>query len=154
MKDYRTKSAFEKAFRTFVHNFDETKIWFIHRSKSHEKSEICFVEDGKLKKFPMYKSEYNIQLDGWRFIEFLETGEFPLQHYVMVYDDKDINPEDIGKVFEFEYDNNGKCDGFKMFHYTNTNTSEFLNNYRVRYPRCGMKHLPKPGTSTFKNTDF
>jgi hypothetical protein len=151
MKHYRTKNAFEAAFKKFVHNFDETKMLFTY---SKNEVLICFVEDGKLKKFPMYKNEYYIHLNGWRFIEFLETGKFPLQSYVMVYDDKDINPEDIGKVFEFEYVNDGKWEGFEMFNYSNVNTQKFLAEYRVKYPACGMKNLPKPGTSPYKNTDF
>lgn len=149
MKDYRTKLAFESAFKKFVHNFDETKIWFTYGSG---KVNICFVEDGKLQQFPMYKSEYYIQLDGWRFIEFLETGKFPTQHYVMVYSDEDINPEDIGKVFEFDYIHDPTRPD--MFHYDNKNVNDFLKAYRVQYPSCGLKHLPKPGTSSFKNAEF
>lgn len=148
MKVYRTKSAFESAFKKFVNNFDETKIWFTYDSN---KVNICFVEDGRLQQFPMYKSEYYIQLDGWRFIEFLETGKFPKQHYVMLYSDDDINHEDIGKVFEFYYIRDKNTD---MFHYNNKNVNDFLNKYRVQYPDCGLKQLPKPGTSTFKNTEF
>ena len=151
MKDYRTKSAFEKAFKTFVNNFDETKIWFTYIN-NHPC--VCFVEDGKLKKFPMYKSEYYIQLDGWRFIEFLKTGKFPVQSYVMVYDDESINPEDIGKVFEFaSIDGDLDIDEYKHSN-GRKNATKFLAEYRKKYPNCGMKFLPKPGTSTYKNNEF
>lgn len=158
MKDYKTKTAFESAFKKFVTNFDETKIWFVHPSKSYNESQICFVEDGKLKKFPVYKSEYYIQLDGWRFIEFLETGKFPKTSYVMVYADSDINPADIGKVFEFEFIDQrppeSKRTEFQMFHYCNLNVNKFLEDYRIKYPNCGLKHLPKPGTSSYPNSEF
>lgn len=151
MKNYRTKPSFEKAFKTFVTNFDETKIWFTY--KSHQ-AIVCFVEDGKLKKFPMYKGEYYIHLHGWRFIEFLETGKFPLQSYAMVHSDDVINPEDIGKVYEFEFKPDGKHNGFEMFNYSNLNSTNFLSEYRKKYPHCGMKYLPKPGTSPYNNKDF
>lgn len=155
MKDYRTKTAFEKAFIKFVYNFDETKIWFKHPSRSYEKSKICFVEDGKLKEFKMYKNEYYIELDGWRFIEFLETGKFPKQSYVMVYDDNSIDTNDIGRVFEFEFELDEKRKNeFEMFGYNNKNTLKFLEEYRINFPACGMKNLPKPGTSNFKNSEF
>jgi hypothetical protein len=141
MKDYRSKPAFEKAFKTFVTNFDETKIWFTY---TREIVDICFVENGKLKKFRMWwKSEHYIQLDGWRFIEFLETGKFPTQSYVMVYDDESINPEDIGKVFEFDGDTDDEykqSNGIKK-------ATKFLAEYRKNYPNCGMKFLPKPMTT-------
>lgn len=151
MKDYRTKLQFEKEFKKFVHNFDETKIWFVHPSRFSESSHICFVEKGQLKKFPMYKHEYSIQLDGWRFIEFLETGTFPMQQYVMVYSDSVINPDDIGKVYEFEYEVDEKIGykDFRMFHYTNKNVNSFFCEYRKKYSKCGIKHLPKPNTSKY-----
>jgi len=74
-----------------------------------------------------------------------------------IFDDAEIaNVSDYEKYMEFIYPIEGKN---IMIRYSdrkayNWNTSEFLNNYRIRYPRCGMKHLPKPGTSTFKNTEF
>lgn len=150
MKEYKNKKSFELAFKKFVSNFDETKLWFNYKK---DEVEICFVEDGKLKKFPMYKNDYYIHLDGWRFIEYLNTGKFPLKMYVMVYAENDINPRDINRVFEFEHIETNII-SFDMFHYNNKIVNDFLEQYRLKYPDCGLKHLPKPETSPYCNSAF
>ncbi len=137
MSEIRTKTSFEKRFRAAVKNFDETKIWFIHPSKSYGESKICFVQDGKLIKFPMYKSQYYIDLYAWNFEEYIKTGTFPMTTFWILYDNDNISPSDIGKVFEFDLRD------LTSNVYT-IGKNEFLSEYRIFYPACGIKQIPKP----------
>lgn len=84
MGDYN-KRGFEKAFKKAVPNFDETKIWFSHKSKMYEPSLVCFVWQGKLWKRELYKNQYHIDLWANHFVDFLNTGEFDYNGYWKVY---------------------------------------------------------------------
>ena len=137
MRDIKTKKSFEKRFKETVKGFDETKIWFEHPSNFCSESKICFVQNGKLVKFPIYKSQYYIDLYAWNFEIYLQSGEFPLTTFWVLYDDKNICPSDIGKVFGFDLKD------LKSNVYT-IGKNEFLSEYRLLYPACGIKQIPKP----------
>jgi hypothetical protein len=138
-KNYN-KVGFEKAFKKAVTNFDETKIFFSHKSKMYEPSMIEFVLDGKLKKLPMYKTQYNIEIWKNYFIEFLNTGKFDYNAYWKLYENNSINPEDINKIYKFPLCNTR---GNEFYEHSNE-VSEFLSNYRKKYKNCGIKQVPKP----------
>ncbi len=140
MSNFRTKKSFEKAFKLAVTNFNETKIWFEHPSRSHSESKVCFVLDGKLAKLPMYKAQYYIDIWKNHFIEFLKTGKFDYNGYWMLYEDKDIAKSDIGKVFKFPLCN----DLGNQFYEHSDEQGEWLDKYRKKYPNCGIKQVTKP----------
>lgn len=136
MSDFRTKTSFEKAFRKAVTNFDETKIWFEHPSKSYNQSKVCFVLDGKLRKFPMYKSQF--ELDHWanHFIDFLNTGNFDYNGYWRIYGDFG----EIGEVLKFPL-----CDQLGNYFYEHSDEmSNYLDDYRKKYGDCGIRLVSKP----------
>lgn len=137
MKDqFRTKVSFEKGFREAVHNFDETKIWFTyHRNNPC----VCFVLDGKLKKFPMYMSRHSLELYKNHFISFLHTGFFDYNAYWQLYETKDINANDVGKTYIFPMHESS----YNQFDAHSKEMSDFLTQYRIKYPNCGIKQVPK-----------
>lgn len=138
--EYRFKTSFEKAFKKEVINFDETKIWFEHKNKSHEGSFICFVLDGKLKKLHLYRDSYYIDIWKNYFIEFLNTGDFDYNGYWELYNKSDINPNDKDKIYKFPL-----CEDLgKQFYPHSKQMQKFLFNYRQNYPNCGIKQVSKP----------
>jgi len=134
------KSGFEKAFKKAVTNFDETKIFFKHKSKMYEPTKILFVLDGKLKELEIYKRQYFIEIYKNYFIEFIETGKFDYNAYWVLYEDDMIAKEDIGKIYKFPM-----CKSkWNDFYEHSEEMSNFLSNYRKKYKNCGIKQVPKP----------
>ena len=136
-KDYRTQGAFWKAFQKAVPNFDETKLWLEKKSRDLF---ICFVDSGRLKRCNVGKSDYYIDLWKQHFIEFIDTGHFDWYSYNIVYDNKNINPDDIGRVWRFPLINKFGEDTYALTDELFT----FLSQYRRKYKDCGMKQVGKP----------
>jgi hypothetical protein len=133
------KKSFEKAFKLAIPNFDETKIWFKHKAKSYQESEICFVLDGKLKKLPMYKSQDNINLWKNYFIEFLATGNFDYNGYWELYSGNNKSSFD-NNIYKFPLTS-------KNYNQFNIHTDEmfkFLQEKRAKYGDLGIRQVPKP----------
>jgi len=138
-KDYN-KAGFEKAFKKAVTNFDETKIFFEHKSKMYLPSKILFIVDGKLNKLSMYKSQFHIEIWKNHFIEFLNTGTFDYNAYWTLYPDNLISKEDVGKIYKFPLCNeNGN-----KFNVHSKELGNFIDNYRKKYKNCGIKEVCKP----------
>ena len=137
MADFRTKKSFEKAFRTAVTNFDETKIWFEHPSKSHHESKVCFVLDGKLKKFKMYKSQYELDIWAKHFIEFIATGKFDYNGYWKVYNGSRL----IGETLQFPL-----CNKLgNEFYEHSDEVGEYITKYREETNKdVGIRLVSKP----------
>jgi HTH-type transcriptional repressor of NAD biosynthesis genes len=136
-KDYRTKKSFEKAFIKAVPNFDETKIHFIHPSSMHDQSKVCFVVDGKLKKFPMYKSSYYVEMWKNHFIEFLNTGKFDMNFYVSIHNGKRSMD---GKIHKFPF---VTFYGNEFYDHSDASFA-LLDHIRKTKGDCGMKTVAKP----------
>lgn len=138
--EYSQKRSFEKAFKIAVTNFDETKIWFEHKSKSYQGSNICFVLEGKLKKLFIYRTSHHIDIWKNYFIEFLNTGNFDYNGYWKLYDNHLINSNDIDKIFKFPL-----CENLGHQFYPNSKEMNlFLSAYRINYKGCGIKQVGKP----------
>jgi len=137
-KDYRTRASFEKAFKKAVPNFDETKLHFEHKVGIGSESKVCFVLDGKLRKFPMYKSSYYINLWKNHFIDFLNTGKFDMNFYVILY--KNGKKSIDGIVYKFPF---AKFHGNEFYNHSDE-SMEFLNKVRETTGDCGMETVPKP----------
>lgn len=132
-----TQPGFWNRFKKAVPNFDETKCWL---EKKAGKLFINFIKDGSLKRCEVYKYQYYIDLWKQHFIEYFETGDFDFNGYYIVYDKKDINPVDIGRVWKFPL-----ISKFGNDCYGHSNeSSKFLENYRQDYKNCGMKMIGKP----------
>lgn len=137
-KDYPRKASFEKAFREYVPNFDECKMWFIY---TNGKVELRWAENGKLQKFSMYKSEFEI--DRWcqHFIEFFETGKFEYAAYWKLTSPKNLpshmSLDDVHRfpMHESSYD---------KFCVHSKEMNRFLTHYRHQYGDCGITVVRKP----------
>jgi hypothetical protein len=127
------KRIFEKAFKTAVTNFDERLIWFTHKG---DNTFVNFVWQDKLQKFRIYRDDYYINIWKQHFIDFINTGEFDYNSYWILYQDHNIAPEDIGKVYKFKMEN--------KFNIYSRIYSHFLFEYRKTYPNCGIKQVTKP----------
>jgi hypothetical protein len=134
------KNGFESYFKKVITNFDETKIWFEH--KLHEKSNICFVLNGKLVKLSLYKNKDSIDLWKNYFIEFLETGNFDMNGYYRLYntDSKGQNKFYISDILTFPLGD----DHDKVFGTYSKKSFDYLNQYRKEHGDCGMEQVEKP----------
>lgn len=140
MKDYKRFSSFWNAFRKAIPNFDETKCWMEKKDSLISGCDICFVWDGELNKLHMYCGDYYIDIWKNYFIEFFDTGNFDYNGYYELYESKDINPEDVGRMFKFPL-----CSFYgKKFYDHSKKISSFLREYRKNYPNCRIKRVPKP----------
>ena len=136
-KNYN-RTGFETAFKKAVYNFDETKLFFTHSTKSYEHSIISFVLDGKLKRLHIHKSQYDIDIWKNYFIEFLKTGNFDYNAYWQLYGN--ISKEESAKIYKFPL-----CVKFGNDFYTNSDEMfRFLYSYRKEKGDCGMKQVAKP----------
>jgi len=141
MEQYKNygKIAFEKAFIKSIPNFDETKIFFNHKK---DKTELHFIWNKKLHKFPIYRDSYHLDLWKNHFIDFLNTGEFDYNGYWKIYTGEDPNIDiEIGEVLKFKL-----CNNLGNYFYEHSNElSIYLENYRKTVDKdCGIKLVPKP----------
>ena len=137
MGDFVQKRSFEKAFKQAIPNFDETRIWFEYSKKYGKQLAVCFVYENKLKRVPMYQSQYEI--DKWKnhFIEFLNTGVFDMHFYISIY----TEDKNIGDIVKFKFGTSGNNE---FYEYTNE-TMEYLHNYRKNIDdSVGMRTVSKP----------
>ena len=145
--NFKRKASFENAFKKDVTNFDETRIWFEHKSRMNDESNVCFITDGKLQRLPMYKSQYEI--DKWKqhFIEFLDTGIFEMQAYWQVYGDEVPN-EVKEKIWKFPLT---KSYG-NYFHEHSEEFSNWLTEIKKDNPwDCGVRQITKPIDKEIEN---
>lgn len=128
-----SKSKFEKEFKKAVTNFDERLLWFTYKGTD---TFINFVWQNKLCKFKIYRYEHDINIWKRHFIDYINSGEFDFNAYWILYENNDIAPEDINKVYKFPLE--------KDFDVHSEELSDFLFNYRKKYPNCGIKTVGKP----------
>jgi hypothetical protein len=140
------KNGFETAFKKAVTNFDETRVWFIHKSKSYAPSQVCFVWKNKLCKVNMHKAQYDINLWKNHFIEFLETGEFDYNAYWMIYKEEN---EPIGDVLKFPL-----CKFYDDEFFTHSPEMNcYLEKYREEVDdSVGIMQVQKPLTKFLTNS--